>query len=81
VVSLRHLPARGTSEASIEAYRRRMARECIHFVGHLWELHHCLDARCPMHPSWSPLLPAAPDVELCNFCREKSERKIRLAKT
>lgn len=81
VVSTGRLPARGVSEASIEAWRRRLARESIHFVGHLWDLHHCYDARCSMHPSWSPSLAAAPEADLCTFCREKSERKVRLAKT
>jgi len=81
VVSTKRMPARGVSEASIEAFRRRLGREAIHFVGHLWELHHCYDARCAMHPSWSPGLPASPEMDLCSFCREKSERKIRLAKT
>ncbi len=81
VVSTRRLPARGSTEASVEAWRRRLARECIHFIGHLWELHHCYDPRCAMHPSWSPDLAPIPDAALCNFCREKSERKIRLAKT
>jgi predicted Zn-dependent protease len=81
VVSTSRFPARGVSEASIEAWRKRLARESIHAVGHLWDLHHCYDARCAMHPSWSPALAPAPEAELCNFDREKSERKIRLAKT
>jgi predicted Zn-dependent protease len=81
VISTARLPARGVTEASIENYRRRLAREAIHAVGHLWDLHHCYDARCAMHPSWSPALPANPEMDLCNFCREKSERKVRLAKT
>jgi predicted Zn-dependent protease len=81
VVSTARLPPRGVTEASIEAYRRRLAREIIHAVGHLWELHHCYDARCAMHPSWSPALPENPEMDLDTFCREKSERKIRLAKT
>jgi archaemetzincin len=81
LVSLDPLPKRGVSEASIDAWRRRLAREAVHAVGHLWGLHHCYDARCAMHPSWSPHLAATPDATLCTFCREKSERKIRLAKT
>jgi predicted Zn-dependent protease len=81
VMSTSRLPARGVSEASIERYRRRLAREAIHAVGHLWDLHHCYDARCAMHPSWSPALPEDPEMDLDAFCREKSERKIRLAKT
>jgi predicted Zn-dependent protease len=81
VISLSRLPARGVSEASIETWRKRLARESIHAIGHLWDLHHCYDFRCAMHPSWSPNLPASPEHDLCTFCREKSERKIRLAKT
>jgi archaemetzincin len=81
VVSTALLPPRGVTEASIEAFRRRLARESVHFVGHLWDLHHCYDPRCAMHPSWSPGLPADPEYDLDTFCREKSERKIRLAKT
>ena len=79
VVSLAHLPPRGVSEASIETWRRRLAREAAHVVGHLWDLHHCYDARCAMHPSWSPHLGPTPDASLCTFCREKSEARIRLA--
>ena len=81
VVSTSRFPERGVTEASIEAWRKRLARESIHAVGHLWDLHHCYDARCAMHPSWSPSLPASPEAELCSFDREKSERKVRLAKT
>ncbi len=81
VVSTSRFPSRGVSEASIETWRKRLAREAIHAVGHLWDLHHCYDARCAMHPSWSPALPASPEADLCSFDREKSERKIRLAKT
>jgi predicted Zn-dependent protease len=69
------------TEASIETWRRRLAREAVHVIGHLWDLHHCYDVRCAMHPSWSPHLGPTPDASLCTFCREKSERKIRLAKT
>lgn len=81
VITTAKLPARGVTEASIETFRRRLAREAIHAIGHLWDLHHCVDARCAMHPSWSQSLAANPDSDLCTFCREKSERKIRLAKT
>ena len=81
VVTVARLPARGVSESSIEAWRRRLTRESIHFLGHLWGLHHCTDARCAMHPSWSPSLAPAPDADLCTFCREKSEERIRAAKT
>jgi predicted Zn-dependent protease len=81
VISTARFPARGVSESSVENWRRRLAREATHAIGHLWDLHHCYDAKCAMHPSWSQALPANPELDLCTFCREKSERKIRLAKT
>ncbi len=81
VITTSKLPERGVTEASIEVWRRRLAREAIHAIGHLWDLHHCYDAKCAMHPSWSPALPANPEMDLDTFCREKSERRIRLAKT
>lgn len=81
VISLARMPARGVSEASIETWRRRLAREAIHAIGHLWDLHHCYDPRCAMHPSWTQHLAASPEADLCTFCREKSERKVRLAKS
>lgn len=81
VVTTARLPARGATEASIEAFRRRLAREATHVLGHAWGLHHCYDARCAMHPSWSQALSANPEADLCTFCREKSEQEIRLAKT
>lgn len=81
LVTTSRLPARGVAESSIEAFRRRLAREATHALGHTWDLHHCYDARCAMHPSWSQGLSANPEMDLCTFCREKSERKIRLAKT
>jgi archaemetzincin len=81
VISTAKFPERGVTESSIDDWRRRLAREAIHAIGHVWDLHHCYDPKCAMHPSWSPGLPAKPDFELCSFCREKSERRIRLAKT
>ena len=81
VLSTSRFLARGVSEASIEAWRKRLARESIHAVGHLWDLHHCYDARCAMHPPWSPGLGASPESDLCTFCRDKSERRIRMSKT
>jgi predicted Zn-dependent protease len=81
VLSTSRFAPRGVTEASTEAFRRRLAREATHAVGHLWDLHHCYDARCAMHPPWSPGLPANPEIDLCSFCREKSERRIRMGKT
>lgn len=55
-----------------------LAKRAAHHVGHLWDLHHCFDPRCSMHPEWSPGFTQYPEVALCMFCREKSERKIKL---
>jgi predicted Zn-dependent protease len=81
VMTTSKLPERGVTEASIDLYQRRLAREATHAIGHLWDLHHCYDPRCAMHPSWSQGLPENPEPDLDTFCREKSERKVRLAKT
>jgi len=55
-----------------------LAKRAAHHVGHLWELHHCFDPRCAMHPGWSSWFVQYVEVALCLFCREKSERKIKL---
>jgi predicted Zn-dependent protease len=65
----------GKGELSLEA---GLAKRAAHHVGHLWELHHCFDPRCAMHPGWTPGFTQYPEVALCLFCREKSERKIKL---
>jgi predicted Zn-dependent protease len=57
-----------------------VARHALHQLGHLWELHHCLDPRCAMYPSWTPSF-ANGDAIFCPFCREKSESRIRAAKS
>ena len=58
-----------------------LAKRAAHYVGHLWDLHHCFDPRCAMHPGWSPGFAQYPEVVLCLFDREKSERKIKLGST
>lgn len=63
-----------------EALLKRLAKQVVHDVGHLWELHHCLDPRCSMYATWAPSFASGEPI-LCTFCREKSEAKIRLAKT
>jgi predicted Zn-dependent protease len=63
-----------------DALLKRVGKQAIHDVGHLWDLHHCLDPRCAMHPPWTPTFGAGEPV-LCPFCRDKSEARIRLAKT
>ncbi|HZH04770.1 MAG TPA: hypothetical protein VEY30_13370 [Myxococcaceae bacterium] len=57
-----------------------VSRYAMHQLGRLWELHHCLDPRCAMYPPWTPSF-AAGEASFDNFCRERSEQKIRLAKS
>ncbi|ADO74035.1 hypothetical protein [Stigmatella aurantiaca] len=64
----------------LEAGLKAVSRHALHQLGHLWELHHCLDPRCSMYPPWTPSF-AAGEASFCTFCREKSEQKIRLAKS
>lgn len=65
---------------NLEDGMKLVARNALHQVGHLWELHHCLDPRCAMYPTWTPSFLTG-DALFCVFCREKSEQKIRLAKS
>ncbi len=64
----------------LEAGFKPVARHALHQIGHLWELHHCLDPRCSMYPPWTPSFAAGEPI-FCTFCRDKSEQKIRLAKS
>jgi archaemetzincin len=63
-----------------DALLKRLAKQAVHDLGHLWELHHCLDPRCSMYAPWAPAF-ANGEAVLCTFCREKSEARIRMAKT
>ena len=65
---------------NLEEGLKRVTRSSMHQLGHLWDLHHCLDPRCSMYPPWTPSF-ANGDAIFCTFCREKSEQKIRLAKS
>lgn len=64
----------------LEAGFKPVARHALHQLGHLWELHHCLDPRCSMYLPWTPSFPQGEHI-FCTFCRDKSEQKIRLAKS
>ncbi len=64
----------------LESGYKAVARQALHQLGHLWELHHCLDPRCSMYPPWTPSFSQGEPI-FCTFCREKSEQKIRLAKS
>ena len=63
-----------------EAGLKQIARHAMHQLGHSWELHHCLDPRCAMYPPWT-LNYDAGDTFFDTFCRDKSEQRIRLAKS
>lgn len=60
-----------------EAQAVRLAKLAVHTVGHLFDLHHCVDARCAMAPPWSVNFVKGQTVELCSFCRDKSERRMK----
>ena len=68
----------GLGQKGMPPIETGLAKRAAHHVGHLWDLHHCFDVRCAMHPGWSPGFAQYPEVALCLFCREKSERKIKL---
>jgi archaemetzincin len=59
---------------------KAIARYAMQELGHTWGLHHCLDPRCAMYPQWTPSFPTG-EASFCVFCREMSERTIRLAKS
>ena len=56
-----------------------LSKRAVHNVGHLWDLHHCLDYRCAMMPPWGVAYARGLAAELCVFCREKSERRMKTA--
>ncbi len=64
----------------LESAFKAVARNALQQIGHLWGLHHCLDPRCSMYPPWTPSFSAGEPI-FCTFCREKSEQKLRLAKS
>ncbi len=71
------------STAGIKSFDNEMktvARHALHQLGHTWDLHHCLDPRCSMYPPWTRSF-AAGEALFCTFCRDKSDQKIRLAKS
>src|SRR6266851_2023304 len=63
---------------NLEEGLKRVTRSSMHQLGHLWDLHHCLDPRCSMYPPWTPSFANGEPI-FCTFDREKSEQKIRLA--
>lgn len=59
---------------------KAVARFAMHEVGHTWNVHHCIDARCAMYPHWTPSYLLA-EATFCVFCREQSDAKVSLAKS
>lgn len=57
-----------------------LARFVLQEIGHTWGVHHCLDHRCSMYAPWTPSFLEGEAI-FCTFCREASEKKIRLAKS
>ncbi|AKU91884.1 hypothetical protein [Vulgatibacter incomptus] len=68
-------------EEGSDEFRKRLAKQAVHEMGALWELHSCIDPKCSMHPPWTEGFAANHEPVLCTFCREKSEERIRMAKT
>lgn len=66
--------------ADLEKDLKVVSRHALHQVGHLWKLFHCLDPRCAMYPPWSMEFNQG-SASFCDFCQEKSEQQIRLAKS
>jgi len=63
-----------------EEFQKRLAKQAVHEVGHLFGLHACLEAKCSMGPPWTELYAQHVEPTLCNFCREKSEKRLQLAR-
>ena len=64
---------------TLEAQAQRLAKLALHTVGHLFDLHHCVDVRCAMAVPWSVNFLQWAPAELCSFCRDKSERRMKNA--
>ncbi len=62
-----------------EGRAARLSKLAVHEVGHLWDLHHCIDTRCSMVPPWGVNFAQGTSAELCSFCRDKSERRMKLS--
>jgi archaemetzincin len=62
-----------------EGRAARLSKLAVHEVGHLWDLHHCIDTRCSMTPPWGVNFVTGSTAELCSFCRDKSERRMKLS--
>jgi len=60
-----------------EAQGQRLAKLALHTVGHLFDLHHCVDVRCAMQVPWGVVFQLGQSIELCSFCRDKSERRMK----
>lgn len=79
VVTTAHFPKRpgeGTEE-----FQSRVAKLTVREIGRTWDLRTCPDPKCSMHPPWTEGFAANEAPVLCNFCREQSEERIRLAVT
>jgi archaemetzincin len=59
------------------AFAEQVARRAVQQIGFLWGLHRCVEMRCAMTAPWLADAPPA----LCDFCRERSEARIRLARS
>lgn len=64
-----------------DEFRMRLAKQAVREIGRTWDLRSCPEAKCAMHPPWAEGFEANEAPTLCNFCREQSEERIRMAVT
>ncbi len=68
-------------EEGSDEFRKRLAKGAVREIGRTWELHTCIDPKCSMRPPWSEAYETHVEPILCNFCRERSEDRVRMAKS
>jgi len=57
---------------------QRILKECIHELGHTFDLHHCQDYRCAMASAHAVEWIDLREPTLCDSCHAKVEGKLRV---